>query len=224
MGPVDANGVPLESAKIWDSGTVLSTMPSDSRTIYTTINGRQQEFTTANTTIKSKVLGVQGKATANQVIGFIRGVDVFDETGNGNFTEARSWKLGDIFHSTPVLVTPPLLALNDSSYQAFKQANANRTKVLIAGATDGMLHAFRESDGAELWAFIPPDLLDNLHPLIAKSGEHNYYVDASPIAADVKISGNWRTIVVFGLRRGGRSYYALDITNTTSPSFLWSFT
>jgi len=225
MVPVDANGVPLESAKIWDSGTVLSTMPSASRTIYTTINGNQQEFTTANTAIKAKVLGVQGKASANQVIDFIRGVDVFDENGNGNVTEDRSWKLGDIFHSTPVLVTPPLLALNDSSYQSFKQANASRTKVLIAGANDGMLHAFRESDGAELWAFIPEDQLDDLNNATVTFGVHPYFVDGSPIAADIKIGGAWRTIVVFGLRRGGRYYYALDITDPVNPpTFLWSFT
>src|SRR5438445_13549291 len=199
-------------------------MPSDSRTNYTTINGNQQEFTTANTAIKSKVLGVQGKATANQVIAFIRGVDTFDENNNGNVTEDRSWKLGDIFHSTPVLVTPPLLALNDSSYQAFKQANASRTKVLIAGANDGMLHAFRESDGTELWAFIPEDQLDDLNNATVTFGVHPYFVDGSPIAADVKIGGAWKTIVVFGLRRGGTTYYALDITDTTSPMYMWTFT
>src|SRR2546427_1514610 len=199
-------------------------MPSDSGTIYTTINGNQQVFTTANTAIKAKVLGVSGKASANQVIAFIRGVDVFDENGNGNVTEDRSWKLGDIFHSTPVLVTPPLLALNDSSYQAFKQANANRTRVLIAGANDGMLHAFRESDGVELWAYIPEELLDDLQTATVTFGVHPYFVDGSPIAADIKISGAWSTIVVFGLRRGGTSYNALDITDTTTPNYMWTFT
>src|SRR5438034_533786 len=123
-----------------------------------------------------------------------------------------------------VLVTPPILALNDSSYQAFKTANSSRTKVLIAGANDGMLHAFKESDGAELWGFIPSDLLEDLQGLTATSGEHQFFVDGSPIAADVKISGTWKTIVVFGLRRGGKTYHALDITDTTNPRYLWSFT
>ena len=49
-------------------------------------------------------------------------------------------------------------------------------------------------------------------------------MDGSPIAADVKISGTWKTIVVFGLRRGGKTYHALDITDTTNPTYLWSFT
>ncbi len=227
MVPVDANGVPLDSAKIWDAGTVLSTTPSANRTIYTTItqtNKTWELFTNSNNTIKAKVLGVQGKATADQVISYIRGVDSFDENNNGNVTEDRAWKLGDIFHSTPVLVTPPLLGLSDSSYSTFKQNNANRTRVLIAGANDGMLHAFRESDGVELWAYIPEDLLDDLQTATVTFGVHPYFVDASPIAADIKIGGVWKTIVVFGERRGGRFYYALDITDTTNPGYLWTFT
>src|SRR5207249_4830321 len=95
---------------------------------------------------------------------------------------------------------------------------------LLAGSNDGMLHAFRESDGAELWAFIPPDLLDNLHTMVSKAGDHLFYVDASPIAVDIKVGSTWKTIVVFGLRRGGNYYYALDITDTTNPQWMWSFT
>src|SRR5207247_5419807 len=96
--------------------------------------------------------------------------------------------------------------------------------VCSSDLNDGMLHAFRESDGAELWAFIPPDLLDNLHTMVSKAGDHLFYVDASPIAVDIKVGSTWKTIVVFGLRRGGNYYYALDITDTTNPQWMWSFT
>ncbi|PYM64605.1 MAG: hypothetical protein DME11_13240 [Candidatus Rokuibacteriota bacterium] len=96
--------------------------------------------------------------------------------------------------------------------------------MLIAGANDGMLHAFRETDGRELWAFIPPDLLASVKNLTSTSGDHLFYVDGSPIAADIKVSGSWKTIVLFGVRRGGNHYYALDITDTTNPTYLWSFT
>jgi type IV pilus assembly protein PilY1 len=41
---------------------------------------------------------------------------------------------------------------------------------------------------------------------------------------DIKASGTWKTIVVFGLRRGGPFYYALDVTDTTNPQWMWSFT
>lgn len=235
--PVDGNGVPLSSALVWEAGQVLSTTASSSRTIKTvasvtnTVSGSStvgtgslSSFDKSNSAITTTLLAASSSAERDQIIDFLRGVDVLDEDQDGNTTEDRPWKLGDVFHSTPVLVTAPVLALNDSSYKAFKTAQASRTVAVIGGANDGMLHAFRETDGAELWAFVPPDLLDNVKNLNSSSGEHLFYVDASPIAADIKVSGTWKTIVVFGLRRGGKSYYALDITNTTSPSFLWSFT
>jgi type IV pilus assembly protein PilY1 len=34
----------------------------------------------------------------------------------------------------------------------------------------------------------------------------------------------WRTILVAGLNKGGRGYYALDITDPTTPKALWEFT
>ena len=235
--PIDANGIPLSSALVWEAGQVLSGIASSSRTIKTVASltnttsgtttvstGSLTSFDKANSAITQSLLAVTSSTERDHVIDYLRGVDVLDEDKDGNTTEDRSWKLGDIFHATPVLITPPVLALNDSSYQTFKTAQANRTKILLAGANDGMLHAFRESDGTELWAFIPPSLLDNVKNLNSTSGDHLFYVDASPIAADVKISGVWKTIVVFGLRRGGNYYYALDITDTANPSFLWAFT
>ena len=222
--PVDGNGVPLSSALVWEAGQVLSGIAASSRTIYTLVSGTRELFTKSNSNISQSLLGVASSTDRDKTIDFVRGLDVLDEDQDGNTSEERSWKLGDIFHSTPVLVTPPVLALNDSSYQSFKTAQASRTTVLLAGSNDGMLHAFRESDGAELWAFIPPDLLDNLHTMVSKAGDHLFYVDASPIAVDIKVGSTWKTIVVFGLRRGGNYYYALDITDTTNPQWMWSFT
>jgi type IV pilus assembly protein PilY1 len=222
--PVDATGVPLSSALVWEAGQVLSTTPAANRTIYTVVGGARQAFTKTNSAITNTLLAASSNAEHDKIIDFIRGIDSYDENGNGNVTEERAWKLGDIFHSTPVLVTPPVLASSDPTYQAFKTAQANRTKVLIAGANDGMLHAFRESDGVELWAFIPPDLLDNLKILTDTGADHQFFVDSSPIATDIKVGGTWKTIVVFGMRRGGPFYYALDITDTTNPQWMWSFT
>ena len=117
----------------------------------------------------------------------------------------------------------PSLTSTDSTYNTFKTTNASRTTILLAGANDGMLHAFRESDGEELWAFIPPNLLDQLKNLKTLTGNRDYYVDASQVVADVKTGGTWKTIAIFGERRGGNKYYALDITDTSNPLYLWSF-
>lgn len=222
--PVDANGIPLDSALVWEAGAQLALKSSGSRTIYTAISGGRESFTKSNSNITQSMLGVLTAADRDMVIDFIRGIDAYDEDGDGNTTEERAWKLGDIFHSVPVLVSPPFGPSVDSSYNNFKQTNANRPTVLIAGANDGMLHGFRESDGEELWGFIPPEVLGRLQKLPLRSPQHEYYVDSSPIVADVKVGGTWKTILVFGLRRGGRSYYALDITDPTDPLYLWSFT
>jgi len=217
--PVDASGIPI-NAPVWDAGAVLSTKTAASRTIYTAVSGSLSPFTTSNSAITPAMLGVASSTEHDNLINWVRGLDAYSATP----TAERAWKLGDIFHATPVLVTPPRLALNDSSYQAFKTAQASRTTVLIAGANDGMLHAFRESDGSELWAFIPPDLLGNLKTLTVTNGEHDSYVDGTPVAADIKVGSTWKTILVFGLRRGGPFYYALDITDINNPTYLWSFT
>jgi type IV pilus assembly protein PilY1 len=231
--PVDGSGVPLDSALVWEAGQMLTTKSAADRAIYTQVGSSRVEFKTGTTAITAAMLGVTTSTDRDKVIDFIRGVDSYDWNGNGSTAEDRDWKLGDIFHSTPVLVTAPLAPTpptDDGSYAAFKTANASRTTIMLAGANDGMLHAFRESDGEELWGFIPPDLLPNLKLLTASSGEHAFFVDGSPVAADVKIATpsdstvKWRTIMLFGERRGGHSYHALDITDPASPVYLWSFT
>jgi type IV pilus assembly protein PilY1 len=230
--PVDAQGLPSGTPD-WDAGNRLSLKTAGSRNIKTYVGGALQDFTTANvtatdlavTTAPFPLNASDSTDARNKVVNYIRGAtDYNDEDADLNTTEARPWKLGDIFHSTPVLVTPPFLPTADSSYAAFKTAQANRAAILLTGANDGMLHAFTEVDGEESWAFIPPNLLDDLKNLTLLSGTRDYYVDSSPIVADVKTGGSWKTIAVFGERRGGNNYYGLDITNTTSPQYLWSFT
>jgi type IV pilus assembly protein PilY1 len=225
---VKADGTPDDDFRAWEAGEALAAKSASSRTIYTNIRGGLQDFRTSNGNITAAMLGVATDADKNKLIEYIRGIDTYDEDADGNVTEERAWKLGDIFHSAPVLVTPPFLPIPlidpAPSYKDFKAANANRETVLIAGGNDGMLHAIRESDGQELWAFIPNDLLGSLKTLTATSAAHPFYVDGSPIAADVKIGGTWKTILVIGERRGGRFYHALDITDTTKPLYLWSFT
>jgi type IV pilus assembly protein PilY1 len=217
-------------APVWDAGKQLSDQASPvksagSRNITTYTGGALQNFTTGNAAITTAMLAAADSTERGQIINFIRGaVDYLDDDLDNSTGEERPWKLGDIFHSTPVVVSPPFFPfITDSTYSAFKTANASRTTILLAGANDGMVHAFRESDGEELWAFIPPNLLDQLKNLKVLAGSRDYYVDASPIAADVKTGGVWKTIAIFGQRRGGSRYYALDITDTTNPQYLWSF-
>jgi type IV pilus assembly protein PilY1 len=222
--PTDANGVPLASALVWEAGQKLSAKSAASRVIYTTVSGVRQDFTKSNSNINTTLLNVASSSERDKVIDFTRGIDAYDGDLDLNTTEERAWKLGDIFHSTPVLITPPRMPFVDPTYSAFKTSHANRPLTLIAGSNGGMLHAFRESDGEEMWAFIPAEALAGLQSLTSRSADHPYFVDGSPQAADVKIGGSWKTILIFGMRRGGTSYYALDVTDVNNPLYLWSFT
>ncbi|MFI5341011.1 MAG: pilus assembly protein, partial [Candidatus Methylomirabilales bacterium] len=240
--PVDSNGVPLASALAWEAGGVLHNLGSAARNITTYLGGSSGSLTSVTTSLSTSgpsglspaMVGLSTQADRDNLINFLWGKDSYNWFGNGP-TVDRPWILGDIFHSTPALVPPPFLASTDSTYATFATANAGRTTILLAGANDGMLHAFRESDGTELWAFIPPNLLPYLNELTVVGGGHQWFVDGSPVVADVKVQmqsayitdsvATWRTIVIVGERRGGNAYYALDITNTGSaPTLLWSFT
>jgi type IV pilus assembly protein PilY1 len=222
--PVDVNGVPLDSALVWEAGAQLNLKTAGNRKIYTRISGALEDFVKTNANITYSLLGVSTSTERDKVIDFVLGIDSYDEDADTNATEERAWKLGDIFHSTPVLISPPNLPTNDPDYPDFRSTHALRTTVLIAGANDGMVHAIKDSNGEELWGFIPPNLLSRLKDLPSTTADHSYYVDSSPVAADIKISGAWKTIIVFGQRRGGKSYYALDVSNTLVPAYLWSFT
>jgi type IV pilus assembly protein PilY1 len=150
----------------------------------------------------------------------------FDITGVPlNACPANVGKLGDIINSAPTYVGKPAFGYPDTlevqAYSAFKTSRANRTKMVYVGANDGMLHGFRESDGRELMAYVPNqvyrnDVTNNLSLLTWSSYAHRYYVDGTPTMGDVFINGNWRTVLVGGLRKGGRGVYALDITDPSS--------
>ena len=143
---------------------------------------------------------IQGR---DKLIQFVQGYDAYDDNGNGNTTEKRDWILGSFLHSRPFII-----------------GYSSRT-VIFAGSNDGMLHAFDDSDGSELWAFIPPNLLNSLQALHADVIES--FVDSSPKAyISYDSQGNiTKAILIFGERRGGNNYYALDVTEPTTPRYAW---
>ncbi len=162
--------------------------------------------------------------------------------GSNNFTtkslRERDSRLGDIVHSGPVFVgTPesgwpdvaPFPTATGGTYSDFRTSQASRSSVVYVGANDGMLHGFSQSTGEELLAYVPGVLFstntgEGLHYLTEGGYTHRYYVDLTPSVADVHIktetsgSPSWRTVLVGGLRNGGRGIYALDVTDPSSFS------
>jgi type IV pilus assembly protein PilY1 len=229
--PVDKDGNPLNSSLIWDASKNLNDISPDARKIYTYVDGGLKSFSYVNLT--NEDLDVFLSSERQDLINHIRGIDAFDMDQDGDKTETREWKLGDIFHSNSVVVGEPSPFFEDQGFSGthgFYQAKKDRMKVIITGANDGMLHAFNAANGNEQWAFIPNNLLKNLKLMVSA---HTFYVDSSPKVADVwfysspsdttKSDEEWKTILICGLKKGGKAYFALDITDTSTPKFLWEF-
>jgi len=218
---------------LWDAGQLLRDRDPSSRTIYAGYRSysgaplQRKDFTTANVNIFAPLIKDKDSDHAG-LIEFVRGV-------------GRSWKIGDILHSSPVIVGPPAgdPATMGSGYAAFQQAQASRRSVIYIGANDGMLHCFETATGAELWGFIPYNLLPKLKNMSQKDSRTgtryfvgDLYVDGTPAVGDAYINGQWRTVLVCGQGGGKGSsiggglnyYFALDVTEPLDPQPLWEMT
>jgi hypothetical protein len=175
-------------------------------------------FKLTNATITPALLGLGSGATVERdnIINFVHGYDAYDGNNNGIMNEKRTSLLEDgklghgilgaIIHSRPLVIY---------------YKNLTRTVVYV-GANDGMLHAFDDQTGQELWGFIPPGLLSSLKKFQSELSLQ-FFVDGSPQAYVQKdVNGSVTSaVVIFGLRRGGNRYMALDVTNPLVPRFLW---
>lgn len=144
----------------------------------------------------------------------------------------RSSVLGDIVNSSPVVVGAPMyipyladkIDGSPGTYRNFYVANRTRRELVYVGANDGKLHAFDAETGVEAFAFIPTAVIPQLPKLTSQSyqgGAHRYFVDGTPVVRDVYLNGNWRTVLIGTLRAGGKSLFALDITDPENVSLLW---
>ena len=141
----------------------------------------------------------------DNLVKFIQGYDAYYENeiypkGPAN---KKDWILGAFIHSRPVVVH-----------------YANRS-VIYAGANDGMLHAFDDETGEELWGFVPPNLLPKLKNLRGEAIE--FFVDGAPkIYVERNSAGEIvNATLIFGQRRGGDRYIALNVKDPDNPEFLW---
>ncbi len=194
-----------------DAGGVGEKLRTISRNIFTymgtnvKLNDSSNAFDTS--TITPAMLGLASGDTfgKDNLVKFIRGYDAYYENeiypkGPDN---KKDWVLGAFIHSRPVVV------------------HYGNRSVIYAGGNDGMLHAFDDLTGEELWGFIPPNLLPKLKNLRGEAIE--FFVDGPPkIYVERDGSGNIVTaILMIGQRRGGNRYIALNVKDPDNPEFLW---
>lgn len=120
-----------------------------------------------------------------------------------------SWPLGSLLHSQPLVVN-----YDDNNDGIMDHA------MIYVGSNEGMLHCFDDNDGAEKWGYVPRDLLDGLSPLVSASSLL-YYVDGTPYLYTYNHDNSAATpdkkMIIFGERRGGSSYTALDVSDYNAP-------
>ncbi len=131
------------------------------------------------------VLGSDADLQAQNLVDYIRGKEI-------SGFRSRVRKLGDIVHSAPLLTGD----------------------TLFVGGNDGMLHAFNASDGTERFAYVPSLLFSSLPELADVNYSHKFFVDLTPYAkSGIEVGDQTLTILVGGLGKGGKGYYALNITD-----------
>lgn len=181
-------------------GGVLLDNPN--RTLYTYLDSQlnltdnSNAFSTSNTSLTDTILGVSGSTERSRIIDDIHGV-------------SSSWKMGDVLHSQPAV----------TQYDTDGDGDVDES-YLFVGTNGGMLHSFKDSTGDEEWGFIPPDQLSRLQMLSDSNTVHDYYMDSAPV---IYKDGSDKTLI-FGERRGGSSYYVLDITDPATPTYKYAIT
>ncbi len=211
-----------------NSATYSGIPAYSSRNIYAWNGLTMGSFNALNTYAMANVVGAN-----TSLINYLRG-DQSNEDPNGTaLYRPREFLLGDIINSTPVFIKGafsggytnlPAGTYGQSTYANFLTTKAARAEgVLFAGANDGMLHGFRDSTGAEVFAFVPRAVMPNLHQLAKKNYDHLYYVDGPNVETDACLSGGsacttWSNLLLGTTGAGAKSVYALDVTNPMSMS------
>lgn len=183
---------------------------------------------------------------AENILTWARGIDILNTDTNPdgsladkNADDSRNWIMADPIHSTP-------LTINYGDHGNFTQSNPD-VRIVLTG-NDGFVHMFQNTNtdgtqsGVENWAFIPHASLGVLERLMrdgvpadSTTPLHPYGVDGAPVAYVLDGNGdgaidtnahspypNDQVLLFFGMRRGGRHYYAMDITDPNNPKMLWN--
>ena len=194
-----------------------------SRNVYTYLGDPQLTHSDnalhgSNSLIDEALLGISdpGDPARDEVIDFIRGSLTARTLRPGE----RPSRMGDPLHGKPVAIT----------YGGTVDDPDPEDQVIYAATNDGFLHAIDAQTGSEHWAFIPAEFLQDqlvLHANDATPDKH--YGIGGTIRAHVQADGNGvieplkgeRVYLFFGMRRGGSSYYGLDVTRLDAPQVLW---
>ncbi len=167
--------------------------------------------------------GISDSDMQNATLNWLRGDRSLEAGVTGGYLRARTSVLGAIVNSGPVYKQGADDEVTGEGFAQFAQTQKNRTAAVYVGANDGFLHAFRASDGKELFAYMPRAVAESAHQLAAANYSYKPLVDAIPLVTEAQqVDGDgklqWKTLLVSGMGGGAQGIFALDVTDPTSFS------
>lgn len=174
-------GSVLSGSEKWSAAARLASKTWNQRVI-ATYNGGGVAFEAAYLSSHQKT---QLGPHPTEMVQYLRGLEI-------QGYRPRNSKLGDVVNARPVFIDD----------------------FLYVGGNDGMLHAFDAGTGDERFAYVPGLVFPNLKELADPAYAHRFFVDLTPtVKKAVGIFGgaNTDTLLVGGLRGGGKGYFAIDI-------------
>ncbi len=202
-------------------GGIVSRLPVDRKVITNiagnNLNASNNRVHEDNTSLNSALMGTNlSGAEYTKLIQWVRGLDV-----KASSASSPRRAMEDPLHSRPVLL----------NYGQTIDASGKKIpdSTLFIGTNSGYLHAFDTNANApkERFAFIPKELLPVVSAYYAGGGVKKYGLDG-PITVwhndtnrDQVINNSEKAYLYIGMRRGGSSYYAIDVSNRDTPKLLW---
>lgn len=127
----------------------------------------------------------------------------------------------DPLHSEPTII----------NYSSDKGSN-KKDRTLFLGTNSGFLHAFDvdEDNPKEYFSFIPRELIKNLDKYYSGGSFYDnktYGIDGplthwhEDINDNGQVDNGEKVYLYITMRRGGQSFYALDVTKRLEPELLW---
>jgi type IV pilus assembly protein PilY1 len=168
-------------------------------------------------------LAVELDVAVNEIdsmLNWAKGIDVDDANNDGLITDIRGDVFGDPLHSKPLVVN-------------YGGVSTNQDIRIIVGTNAGVLHMFDDNGATvdENWAFMPKEFFSKIKGLrenFTSSGK-SYGIDSPAVSYLLDVNGDGsidsasgdKAWIFFGLRRGGSSYYAMDVSDPDTPKLLW---
>jgi len=191
----DANGEVVFDQPDWRASDTLNSVNWDTGRRIVTYNDATSSgvsFRYNELSTSQQAMLDADEATAQKIVDYIRGDATIPGFRQRLDVEFNINILGDIVHSAPVIIDD----------------------TIFVGANDGMLHAFNIETGLERFAYIPNLVFGNLSLLKEAVFDHRFFVDATPVIQEnVDYGGSDITLLVGGLGKGGKGFYALNVTH-----------